>query len=37
MVNITKLYPSQDANVFYAFGRVISGTCKYENILISGK
>ena len=29
MVNVTKLYPAQDATVFQAFGRVISGTCKY--------
>lgn len=29
MVNVTKLYPSEDANVFYAFGRVLSGTCKF--------
>ena len=28
MVNVTKLYPSHDATAFYAFGRVISGTCK---------
>ena len=29
MVNITKLYPSQDAAAFYSFGRVFSGTCEY--------
>ena len=28
MVNITKLYPTQDASVFHSFGRVLSGTCK---------
>lgn len=28
MVHITKLYPTQDATQFHAFGRVISGTCK---------
>lgn len=31
MVNVTKLYPANDATVFQAFGRVISGTCKYAN------
>ena len=30
MVNVTKLYPSQDATAFQAFGRVISGTCKFS-------
>ena len=29
MVNITKLYPTQDASVFHSFGRVLSGTCKF--------
>ncbi len=29
MVNVTKLYPTQDATVFQTFGRVISGTCTY--------
>lgn len=29
MVNVTKLYPTQDATVFHAFGRVISGICKF--------
>ena len=28
MVYVTKLYPTQDATQFHAFGRVISGTCK---------
>ncbi|XP_065839925.1 116 kDa U5 small nuclear ribonucleoprotein component-like [Oscarella lobularis] len=28
MVNVTKLYPSQDASTFYGFGRVISGTLR---------
>ena len=28
MIHVTKLYPTQDATVFHAFGRVISGTCK---------
>ena len=28
MIHVTKLYPTQDAIVFHAFGRVISGTCK---------
>ena len=28
MVHTTKLYPSHDASTFYAFGRVMSGTCK---------
>ena len=28
MVHITKLYPTEDATQFHAFGRVISGTCK---------
>ena len=27
MFYVTKLYPSPDATVFYAFGRVISGIC----------
>ena len=31
MVNVTKLYPTQDAAVFQAFGRVISGTCMFTN------
>lgn len=26
MVHVTKLYPTQDATQFHAFGRVISGT-----------
>ena len=26
MVNVTKLYPKFDSNVFYSFGRVYSGT-----------
>ena len=29
MIHVTKLYPNQDATVFHAFGRVISGTCTY--------
>ena len=28
MVHVTKLYPTEDATQFHAFGRVISGTCK---------
>ncbi len=28
MVHVTKLYPNQDAAVFQAFGRVLSGTCE---------
>ena len=28
MVHVTKLYPTQDATVFHAFGRVICGTCE---------
>ncbi len=29
MLHVTKLYPTQDATVFHAFGRVISGTCTF--------
>ena len=29
MVNVTKLYPTEDATVFQSFGRVVCGTCKY--------
>ena len=28
MFHVTKLFPTQDATVFHAFGRVISGTCE---------
>ena len=28
MFHVTKLYPTQDATVFHAFGRVMSGTCE---------
>ena len=28
MFHVTKLYPTPDATVFHAFGRVMSGTCE---------
>ena len=35
MIHVTKLYPTQDATVFHAFGRVISGTRKHILIVLS--
>ena len=32
MFHVTKLYPTHDATVFHAFGRVISGTCKSMSV-----
>lgn len=34
MLHITKLYPTQDATVFHAFGRVMCGTCELLGLLV---
>ena len=36
MVHVTKLYPTEDASQFHAFGRIISGTCeKWAVIMVT--
>ena len=38
IVHVTKLYPSQDATIFEAFGRVMSGTIEHhKNVKVLGE
>ena len=38
MIQVTKLFPTQDATQFHAFARIISGSCKsFFNVFLLQK